>query len=528
MPTLNIEGQHVKVDDSFSQLSPEDQHAAVDSIAQKLKISAPQTGQNPDDRGFIGNALKPITNYPETYSKMRNEAQDQMSRGVGQIAHPSGVMDVAKGAGNVALGAAGFVGSPVNAAIDTVVGQPIEENTGIPRGITDTAASLALPIPKSLPSLGMRVGSGAAKTAEQAAPTIEELDKAAKAGFQHPEVGQLSIKPKALQSWADDLRSNLTEAGLDENIAPKTWNILKRFDEAPPNSVVTGNNLQSLRRTFGRAAADPNDAPAASRAIESLDKFVGEGIPQDAVLRGDPNTVGSIWGEARGNYAAARRSERISTAIDKAELQAGGANSGANIDNATRQQIKSILNNRKARRGYSGDELREMRQIVMGTYTGDAARAVGNILGGGGGLGTMLTAGAGAASGAMAGGPFGAIIGAATPIVGFGFKKLGNAITGSSVEKLDELVRSRSPLAKQMLPPIQKWGEAVSSYQGSPTPRNIAKLMLASRNLSNNLADAGIVTSAEKLISSLQGSEEASAKGDRLPGPNLGPIQPPQ
>jgi hypothetical protein len=38
MPVLNIEGRKVKVDDSFMQLSEEEQHAKVDDIAKKLKI----------------------------------------------------------------------------------------------------------------------------------------------------------------------------------------------------------------------------------------------------------------------------------------------------------------------------------------------------------------------------------------------------------------------------------------------------------------------------------------------------------
>src|SRR6185437_7641069 len=105
-----------------------------------------------------------------------------------------------------------------------------------------------------------------------------------------------------------------------------------------------------------------------------------------------PAKVSSIWSDARGNYAAALRSERLSTAVEKAELQAGGANSGQNIDNATRQQIKSILNSPKSRRGYSGEELRQMQRIVQGTFAGDAARYIGNLLGGGGGLGTVVTA----------------------------------------------------------------------------------------------------------------------------------------
>jgi hypothetical protein len=39
MPLLNIEGRKVRVDDSFLDLSPDDQHAKVDMIAKKLKLT---------------------------------------------------------------------------------------------------------------------------------------------------------------------------------------------------------------------------------------------------------------------------------------------------------------------------------------------------------------------------------------------------------------------------------------------------------------------------------------------------------
>jgi len=125
--------------------------ATEEEIRSALQDHVPAAKAKPS---MLEKALQPITSYPETYSKMNREAQDQVSRGVGQLSHPEGALDVAKGAANVGLGSLGFVTSPINAAIDTVVGKPIEENTGIPAGYTDFAASLALPMPKRLPRMG--------------------------------------------------------------------------------------------------------------------------------------------------------------------------------------------------------------------------------------------------------------------------------------------------------------------------------------------------------------------------------------
>jgi hypothetical protein len=56
MPTLNIEGRRVKVDDSFLQMSPDEQHAQVDAIAKQLKIAPPSSGESPGMVEGVGRA----------------------------------------------------------------------------------------------------------------------------------------------------------------------------------------------------------------------------------------------------------------------------------------------------------------------------------------------------------------------------------------------------------------------------------------------------------------------------------------
>lgn len=93
----------------------------------------------------VQQAINPITSYPETYQRMNKEAREQVSQGVDQLTAGNGVLETAKGAGNVALGTLGYVASPINAAYRSVVGQPVEDVTGIPREYTEFAAQLATP-----------------------------------------------------------------------------------------------------------------------------------------------------------------------------------------------------------------------------------------------------------------------------------------------------------------------------------------------------------------------------------------------
>lgn len=141
----------------FDPNKPFEDSAAPAFDASKPFESAvePKPTETPvvDDHGLserqklspVGKALSPITGYPETYSKMNKEAREQISHGIDQLAAPKDGWDVAKGIGNTALGALGYVASPVNAAYRSVAGQPIEDVTGIPREYTELAAQLATP-----------------------------------------------------------------------------------------------------------------------------------------------------------------------------------------------------------------------------------------------------------------------------------------------------------------------------------------------------------------------------------------------
>lgn len=334
----------------------------------------------------------------------------------------------------------------------------------------------------------------ASRTRAATVPSTEDLFDAATDAYHHPAIKDLVVKPSSIQTWRDQTHISLNDEGFDDVLAPKTFGVLSRLDP-PPGGYITGQSLNTLRKKLGTLArgADPTERAASSHAIDALDGYASS-IPPTDILRGDPAKVAGALTEARGNYAAAKRSQAIEEAMDKAALQAGASNSGMNVDNATRQRLKDILSNPKRRRGFSDDELTQMRKVVVGSTPANLARRAGNMLGGGGGLGTVITS---AAGGAAAG-----TLGSFAPLVGYGFKKLSAALSGKDVQSLQDAVRSRSPLGKQMQSTMSKWGHAAVLANRSPTAQNIARLTLASKNLSTNLIDAGIGVTPETLTNS--------------------------
>jgi muramidase (phage lysozyme) len=339
--------------------------------------------------------------------------------------------------------------------------------------------------------LGAVLPAGKAATAVATAP---ELKAAARAGFESAPIKDLEVAPRAISEFGQGLRAKLNAAGIDENLAPKTFGVLSKVESVPADAAaVTGANLQSLRRTFQMAAGTPDktERMAASKAIEAIDELIPNIAAKD-ILSGDPKAAAQAWATARGNYAAAMRSDEIAKAVIKAQRQAESAGSGANIDNATRQNFKAILNNDKRSRGFSADELAAMEQAVRGTTWGNFARLIGKA------APTGIVSGAlSGGAGLAAGGPAGAIL---LPLAGLIGKKIGDRSTANQIARLDELVRSRAPLSNSM----QEMASKVTALETTRSPRTMSAAVIAARNLSNNLKDAGISLSPGDIIRALQ------------------------
>jgi hypothetical protein len=205
---------------------------------------------------------------------------------------------------------------------------------------------------------------------------------------------------------------------------------------------------------------NPKDALAARRAIEALDRFAENPPPRSVV--GGPLEVeraqqaGDIMAEGRGNYAAAKRSDRFEKQRRDAELDAAAAYSGMNIDNRLRQKVNEILKSEKLSAGFSPAEIKEMELFSAGkTHSRNIRRWFGNLLGGGGGLGANVTAGVASGLAGAAGyklsGPLGIAASTVPPLIGYGLKSSANRAAQHGMAELDAMIRRRSPLFEQRL-----------------------------------------------------------------------------
>jgi hypothetical protein len=308
------------------------------------------------------------------------------------------------------------------------------------------------------------VARAAAKKVNPKVPTAQELKAAGAADINAAKNSGLDITASSVGDWSRKVQNDLFNSGIHPVDAPNTFAKLKELENAPSGSFATASGLQSLRESLGVTAQNfnPNaakDQLAASRAIKGLDEFIPNVNPKD-VLAGTPSAASELFKRGRANYGAAMRSNDLTGTLDRAntgileraEVRAQAANSGRNLDNTIRSKVASLLEKPKEVSGFNDAELEALNSVVSGGPARNTARYVGNLFGGGGGIGQSGVAALGAGGGAAVGGVPGALVGGVAPaVVGSGSKAIANALAKRSLNKADELIRMRSPLFEEAL-----------------------------------------------------------------------------
>jgi hypothetical protein len=292
MPTLNIDGRTVQVDDSFLKLSADQQNATVDEIAKSFGAKSSADAE-PADHGLserqklspVQKAINPITSYPETYQRMNKEARDMVSSGADQLvrgfgnakeASLDGLGDAAIGAGKVALGSLGYIASPINAAYRSIIGQPVEDTTGIPREYTEFAAQLATP------------GIGLPGSVRAPAPNIPR---------------SAPVAPAPVNEIA-------SAASRVSDVAPEAVNVPRAFasDNMAVQRTAQGiRNLPVIGDAIPRATGEMTDQ--LGNAVKSIASSYGEGSGPNVASRIGRNIGSQAEGETQAASAAAAQSD---------------------------------------------------------------------------------------------------------------------------------------------------------------------------------------------------------------------------
>ena len=496
MATLTINGRKVTVDDSFKALTREQQEATVEEIAASMgKASAPASPppaiyapfSDPMGSGSadIANAQPQAQEMP--YGEQMRKAVGTMARGadnavrIGANAATLGLADRLAGAMNgtgkdaeraltqQARDAAGPVastaidilggiipaGSAARAGLTAARFMPKGALGTLGAGVVDGAALGAasgagndrnmlreMLIGGAGGGLGSAAGMGISKVGQVVGsmfrkkpevPTMDALRAAKDTAYSTAEATGTTYSNEALKNSAANLERKFAEYGFDPALQPGAGVALRRVQEdVAKGDPITLKGVDTLRKIAGNAFQPGNKSnnSLARNVTDELDALVAN--PSNAIA-GDATKAASAITEGRNLYRRVAKQEQVDELLGRAGLNAGSAGSGANVDNATRQQLKRMLTDKNMTRGLTLDEISAVREAVVGTPTQNALRLVGKM------------APTGIVSGTLGGGAGYAMLGPlglGIPMAGIAAKTASDAMTRKSVDRLGQIIRA--------------------------------------------------------------------------------------
>lgn len=235
---------------------------------------------------------------------------------------------------------------------------------------------------------------------------------------------QVQFTDTAFDDLITGISDELKAAKINPKLHPKAYELMRGLEDSR-GTMPTLTQLDQLRQyiRLNTKGADDAEKMFAEKMVANIDEFIDAAGPGQLASRGgvDP---GPIMREARAANTRYRKVQSVEDAVEKAKLRAGSANSGGNIDNTTRQELRRVL---EKTRNLTPEERATMTDIVMGGKAQNVLRNVGKVSPTNGGmmglLGSILPV-------ALPG------IGGAFPAAGFVSKTIADRITQQKVQGL--------------------------------------------------------------------------------------------
>lgn len=402
-------------------------------------------------------ALEPVTGYAGRLNEAFTNSQAMAEHGLNNLrqGNPVGIVGLIPGAAGMAAAPISAALEPIARPINEYVSPILEKTFGTPPEISTPALTSLVPgfgvvkvpgVPKA-PAVSPRgaseLPSPRVKLSE--APTSQELRSQAGRAFKAADDAGVIYTASGVERLRQSILGDLEDVGFDTDLHPRVAAVLKRLDMASEGNL-TLKGAEIIRRVAQQAAKSPEKAErfVAYKVLDQISEFLAKPEPSD-VLMGDATAGAQALANAREIWARMSKSEAIDLAVDTALTRAKTTGSGANVDNAIRQNVRKILGKEEKPRGFSADEVKVLKEIAAGTPLRNALRLIGKaaptgVVSGGFSLGaTALT------------GPAGLIV----PVVGFLAKIGADNLTKARARDLSARIRSgagRGPEAPRLEP----------------------------------------------------------------------------
>lgn len=269
-----------------------------------------------------------------------------------------------------------------------------------------------------------------------------QLEAAYKAAYKAVDQSGFRFSKANAQQLAGDIEKIVQDRG-GKALYPDAWNMAQRAKAlAGQKGGLPVTQLDDLRGQIYEYLVQPGgkDASLGKAMREKIDTLVSKEASQNQALR-----------EARDLYTRFSKTRTVMNKLEAADLQAGRAYTGKNVNNAIRQKLSPLVDPTSPQkiRNATPDEAAALRRAVVGTPAQNLVRTAGSLLDPRGviGMGLQATGAAKTAGLSLASVPLGMAATAA-----------GNRLSQQNVQKLLELIAAggtRQALKKAPTPASQ-------------------------------------------------------------------------
>lgn len=348
------------------------------------------------------------------------------------------------------------------------------------------------------------------KTAmSEVAPTQQQLKDAATKLYQEVEEANIQVPKNDYLNFAIKLNNNLRKNGLDSDLTPKTSQVLNRIEkdyEAGKTGLTDLEQVRKLADVPAKQFDNPTEQRLASIIKDSVDDFVDA---EASKREGEGGNVGELYRGAR-NLTQRRKKMEL---IDEAVLRANEAASG--FENGLRNEFRSILKNKKKRRGFTEEEKKSMQQITQGGKLENTFKKLGKIGFGADQQTNMLLGVLGSALGASIGGVVGGGAGAGVGALAF------PAIGQLSANAAKKLADKNQKYAIDLIASGKNGGSIIDSYIKNVPKRQQSKEELAALLLDPSVDISTVRDLAAKYKSQKNIVDDAIFIADKLKNAQL-------
>jgi hypothetical protein len=243
-------------------------------------------------------------------------------------------------------------------------------------------------------------------------PTAQELKQQANMAYQRANESGVVVNPSSLQAKLPEFKNVLKIEGFDAQLHPQINAVISRL-ETEVSSPKTLQEMETLRRIVKSPTKqydNPDQQRIAYKLLEEYDNYVGNLSKNDLAPVQNPEKAFASLKEARNLYSKSIKSDTISDLIERAEITAGANYTQSGLENALRQELKSLAKNPKRLNGFTKTEKEAIVAAAKGGNLQNFLRYVGKL------APTSVIAGGGAVGlGYLAGGATGAAV---LPVIG--------------------------------------------------------------------------------------------------------------